>query len=188
MSEAVNALFTDSVSIAPTTPLSVDEKTQRYEAITPYISGLLADDAASGLALMSSVLSVLHNAFDTYFWTGFYRRVSEEMLEVGPNQGTVGCTSIRFGKGVCGTVAATQTTKIVADVHAEPNHIGCDDSSQSEIVVPLFIQGQLAGVLDVDSHVKAAFDPVDQRYLERFMDDLGQALSQRDVSGLIWLK
>ena len=86
MSEAVNALFSDSVSIGSTTPLSADEKIQRYVAITPYINGLLADDAASGLALMSSVLSVLHNAFETYFWTGFYRRVSDEVLEVGPTK------------------------------------------------------------------------------------------------------
>jgi len=187
MSEAVNALFGDASARPVPVLLSAEAKTQRYEAIAPYITGLLADDSASGIALMSSTLSVLHNAFDTYFWTGFYRRVSEDLLEVGPNQGSVGCTSIRFHKGMCGTVAATQKTKIVFDVHAEPNHIGCDDASQSEIVVPLFVNGHLAGVLDVDSSAVGAFDAIDQHYLERFMAELGSALSQRDLNGLIWL-
>ncbi|NET74290.1 MAG: GAF domain-containing protein [Sphaerospermopsis sp. SIO1G2] len=184
MSEAVNALFAETGS-AHAIVLDAQEKTARYEEIAPFIRGILADDTASALALMSSVLSVLHNSFDSFFWTGFYRRIDTDTLEVGPNQGTMGCTHIKFGKGVCGTVATTEKTKIVADVHAEPNHIGCDSLSQSEIVVPLFVSGKLAAVLDVDSTQLGAFCDVDRRYLEQLMAMLGEALERLDLSGVI---
>ena len=186
MSEPANRLFSQQGKALPVL-LSGPEKKRRYEELQPYLDGLLSDPHASPIALMSTTLSLLHNAFDTFFWSGFYRRVGEDLLEVGPNQGTVGCTMIRFGQGVCGTVAESGQTKIVRDVHAEPNHIGCDNASLSEIVVPMLINGQLAAVLDVDSHVKDAFDSIDQLYLEKFTNKLGEALSQRDLSGCVAL-
>jgi hypothetical protein len=89
---------------------------------------------------MATVASMLAASFDHYFWTGFYvvdpTRVRE--LVVGPYQGTLGCLRIAFGRGVCGTAAATGQTQLVEDVHAFPGHIACDSRSASEIVVPVF--------------------------------------------------
>jgi GAF domain-containing protein len=92
-------------------------------------------------------------------------------LVVGPYQGTLGCLRIAFGRGVCGTAAATGRTQLVEDVHAFPGHIACDSRSQSEIVVPVRdADGRLIAVLDVDSDRPAAFDAVDQLWLEQIVD------------------
>lgn len=187
MAEAINALFGGpEQDLAIAVPSDAD-KAETYASIRPFIEGLCADERLSALALLDLVTGVLHNAFPTFFWTGFYRRVGAEMLEVGPSQGTLGCSHIAFGRGVCGTVAATEKTRIVADVHAEPNHIACDDASRSEIVVPVFVDGTLAAVLDVDSAVPSAFSAVDQAELEAICTDVGTALSQKDLSGIIKL-
>ena len=124
------------------------------------------------IARMATVASMLADAFDSYFWTGFYvvdpDRVGE--LVVGPYQGTLGCLRIPFGRGVCGAAADTGQTQLVEDVHAFPGHIACDSRSASEIVVPVFgPDGGLIAVFDVDSTEKAAFDAVDARALEQLM-------------------
>ena len=124
------------------------------------------------IARMATVASMLADAFDSYFWTGFYvvdpDRVGE--LVVGPYQGTLGCLRIPFGRGVCGAAADTGQTQLVEDVHAFPGHIACDSRSASEIVVPVFgPDGGLIAVFDVDSTEKAAFDAVDQGALERLL-------------------
>lgn len=97
------------------------------------------------------------------------------MLVLGPFQGLPACVRIPFGRGVCGTAASTQETQLVADVHAFPGHIACDAASQSEIVVPMVVEGKFIGVLDIDSPVKDRFDEVDKQYLERFVAVLLQA-------------
>ena len=129
------------------------------------------------VARMATVASMLSDAFDTYFWTGFYvvdptRSGGDGAgeLVVGPYQGTLGCLRIPFGRGVCAAAAATGLTQVVEDVHAFPGHIACDSRSASEIVVPVFgAEGELIAVFDVDSTEKAAFDAVDQQALERLM-------------------
>ena len=113
---------------------------------------------------MATVAAMLAEAFDDFFWTGFYvvddDRPGE--LVVGPYIGTLGCLRIGFGRGVCGTAAATRTTQVVPDVHAFPGHIACDSRSESEIVVPVFnASGALIAVFDVDATVRDAFDDVD---------------------------
>ncbi|NVJ71599.1 MAG: GAF domain-containing protein [Alphaproteobacteria bacterium] len=122
---------------------------------------------------MATVACLLSEAFpETYFWTGFYvvDPNKENELVVGPYQGTLGCLRIAFGKGVCGTAAATGETQLVEDVHAFPGHIACDSRSNSEIVVPVHDKnGKLIAVLDVDSTEFSAFDSVDQVWLERLM-------------------
>ena len=91
-------------------------------------------------------------------------------LVVGPYQGTLGCLRIPFGRGVCGTAAATRGTQVVEDVHALANHIACDARSRSEIVVPVFdAKDMLIAVFDVDSDRVAAFDKVDAEWLERIL-------------------
>ena len=123
-------------------------------------------------ALMATVSCILAQKFDYYFWTGFYivDPEKENELVVGPYQGTLGCLCIPFGRGVCGTAAATLETQLVEDVHAFPGHIACDSRSNSEIVVPVLnTQGQLIAVLDVDSVDIGSFDETDRVALETLM-------------------
>ena len=93
-------------------------------------------------------------------------------LVLGPFQGLPACVRIPLGKGVCGTAAQNQKTERIEDVHAFPGHIACDAASQSEIVVPIVKDGQLLGVLDIDSPIKNRFDEIDQQYLEEFVKEL----------------
>ncbi|RCK31389.1 diguanylate phosphodiesterase [Thalassospira profundimaris] len=123
-------------------------------------------------ALMATVSCILSQKFDYYFWTGFYvvDPQKENELIVGPYQGTLGCLRIPFGRGVCGTAAATRETQLVEDVHAFPGHIACDSRSNSEIVVPVINgDGQLIAVLDVDSVEYGSFDETDRVSLETLM-------------------
>jgi GAF domain-containing protein len=137
------------------------------------------------LAAMASIVCILHNAFPYYFWTGFYRRVEREKLLIGPYQGTLGCLDIAFSQGVCGAAARERRTFIIADVHAFPGHIACDPNSASEIVVPVFdSRDELIAVLDVDSHLRDAFDEVDQRHLESIV----ALLREKEALPLVWTR
>ncbi len=148
-----------------------DDKTARYEEVEAEILAVL-DGEANRTARMATVASMLNDAFDHFFWTGFYvvdPKKSDELV-VGPYQGTLGCLRIAFGRGVCGAAAAQRQTQVVDDVHAFPGHIACDSRSESEIVVPVFdAAGDLIAVLDVDATEKSAFDQVDALALERLM-------------------
>ncbi len=124
------------------------------------------------VARMATVASMLADAFEAYFWTGFYVVDADrsEELVVGPYQGTLGCLRIPFGRGVCGAAAQTRQTQVVEDVHAFPGHIACDSRSASEIVVPVLNgSGDLIAVFDVDATTPAAFDRVDAQALERLL-------------------
>lgn len=98
-------------------------------------------------------------------WAGFYL-ADGETLYLGPFQGKTACTEIRLGKGVCGVAAETRATQVVADVHQFPGHIACDEGSNSEIVVPIVKDGELYGVLDIDSYEFNSFDDLDKKHLE----------------------
>ncbi|MCR4339114.1 MAG: GAF domain-containing protein [Gemmatimonadaceae bacterium] len=119
------------------------------------------------IAAMATISSAVHTAMQ-HLWTGFYRVVVPgKLLRVGPYQGTVGCLEIEFGRGVCGTAAATGKTVIADDVTAFPGHITCDPRSRSEIVVPVFDANRvLLGVFDIDSDQPGAFDTQDRDGLE----------------------
>jgi L-methionine (R)-S-oxide reductase len=143
-------------------------KAARYAAVAEEIASVLAGEP-NLTARMATVASMLANSFDHYFWTGFYMVDADKPNElvVGPYQGTLGCLRIAFGRGVCGTAAATRQTQLVEDVGAFPGHIACDGHSRSEIVVPVTdAAGRLIAVFDVDSDRLAAFDDVDQAWLE----------------------
>lgn len=161
--------------IAPETAgvlLPAAEKAARYELVHAQIESVIGDEPDL-LACMTAVVCLLHNAFPYYYWTGFYRRISEGELLVGPFQGTMGCVRIAFGRGVCGTVAEEGRTAIVPDVSDFPGHIACDAASASEIVVPLLDSaGEVIGVLDVDSDRLDAFDETDRTWLERILEGL----------------
>jgi GAF domain-containing protein len=146
-------------------------KAERYAQAADEIAAVLEGEG-NLTARMATVAAMLAATFDHYFWTGFYfvdpQKPGE--LVVGPYQGTLGCLRIPFGRGVCGTAAATRETQVVADVHAFPGHIVCDSRSASEIVVPVLNRaGELIAVFDVDSEGPAAFDATDQQGLEAIL-------------------
>ncbi len=147
------------------------DKAARYAELEDEILAVL-DGEPDRTARMATVAAMLADAFDHYFWTGFYvvDPTREGELVVGPYQGTLGCLRIAFGRGVCGAAAAERRTQLVPDVHAFPGHIACDSRSASEIVVPVFdAAGALIAVFDVDGTTPAAFDEVDQAALEQLL-------------------
>ena len=147
------------------------DKADRYAEVEAEVLAVLEGEP-NLTARMATVASMLADAFDDFFWTGFYVVAPDKAdeLVVGPYQGTLGCLRIAFGRGVCGAAAATRRTQLVEDVHAFPGHIACDSRSASEIVVPLLdAAGELIAVFDVDATTPAAFDVVDQAGLERLM-------------------
>jgi GAF domain-containing protein len=117
------------------------------------------------LANASNFVGLLFDALDNINWMGIYV-LRDNDLVLGPFQGKPACVRIPTGKGVCGTAAATLETQRVANVHEFPGHIPCDDASQSEIVVPLVIDGVLVGVLDIDSPTIGRFSETDQKGIE----------------------
>jgi len=150
--------------------LSADKATRYAELAGEIISVL--EGEPNTMARMATLASMLHHAFDAFFWTGFYvvDQTKGDELMVGPYQGTLGCMRIPFGRGVCGKAAAERQTIIVEDVNAFPGHIACDARSKSEVVLPVFDQaGSLIAVLDVDSERASAFDETDARGLEAIL-------------------
>ena len=141
-------------------------KAKTYQESFQKLDGILAGET-DAIVKMASIASVLHQAFEHFYWTGFYRMLDGELV-VGPYQGTPACLRISVGKGVCGTVAETGVTEVVDDVHTFPGHIACDAASESEIVIPVrhSVTNDLIAVLDIDSTTRNSFDEVDAKYLE----------------------
>jgi len=134
-------------------------KTDLYRDLAAALDALTADES-DPIANMANMAALLWEYLPDLNWAGFYRLVDGELV-LGPFQGKVACIRIPLGKGVCGTAAATLETQLVEDVHAYPGHIACDAASRSELVVPIVYQGQLLGVLDLDSPLPARFDAGD---------------------------
>ena len=130
---------------------------QQLQAIT--------DNVPHKIANLANTSALLWEALDNLNWVGFYLREGDTLV-LGPFQGKVACIEIPMGRGVCGTAAARGETVRVEDVHAFPGHIACDSASNSEIVIPLFRNGEVVGVLDIDSPILARFTPEDQIGLE----------------------
>ncbi len=152
--------------------MSSDTKKVVYQEALREIDAVLAgvDDPVTAMATCACIL---HQRLAAASWTGFYRVVAPRLLRVGPYQGSLGCLEIPFDRGVCGAAARERTSQVVPDVHAFPGHIACDDAARSEIVIPIFDpDGELVAVLDVDSHLPAAFDGVDREGLERIAERL----------------
>ena len=120
----------------------------------------MTEGESDAIANMANVAALIWETLPDLNWAGFYRNVGGELV-LGPFQGRPACIRIPFGKGVCGAAAASLEPQCVADVHAFPGHIACDSASASELVVPIVVEGALAGVLDLDSPVKARFDADD---------------------------
>lgn len=120
-------------------------------------------------ALLSNASAFINDTVDNLNWAGFYLYDGKK-LTVGPFQGKVACSTIELGKGVCGEAALKKTTLVVDDVLSHDNHIACDANSRSEVVIPIFINDKLFGVLDVDSPVKNRFDQELVDFFEAFVD------------------
>ena len=142
-----------------------DQKVEIYKQCLVKLQGLLEGEKDQ-IVKMASITSVLHQSFENFYWTGFYRMIGGELV-IGPYQGTPACLRIAIGKGVCGTAVETGETQVVPDVHAFPGHIACDAASESEIVIPVRVGDKIIAVLDIDSTAKNSFDDTDAEYLER---------------------
>jgi GAF domain-containing protein len=135
-----------------------------YKLLQAQLDALLADDS-DVLANTSNFVALLNNALDDINWIGVYVLRGDELV-LGPFQGLAACVRIPLGKGVCGTAAKRLETLRVADVHEFPGHIACDVASRSELVVPLVIEDELVGVLDIDSPLLDRFSSDDQAGIE----------------------
>ncbi len=136
-------------------------KVEFYRSLTSQIAGL-TDGEPDLIANLSNVSALLNQSLSDLNWVGFYLRRSDDELVLGPFQGKPACIRIPVGKGVCGTAVATGKIQRVADVHAFPGHIACDGASNSEIVLPIYCQGQVVAVLDIDSPLFDRFDEEDE--------------------------
>lgn len=139
---------------------------ENYKLVIKQLSALLEGEK-NQIANLSNASALLNQFLGRTNWVGFYL-MEEGELVLGPFQGLPACVRIPLGKGVCGTAAKQMETVRVEDVHQFPGHIACDAASESEIVVPLIKDGNLLGVLDIDSPEKNRFDELDQEYLEEF--------------------
>lgn len=149
-------------------------KEENYELVIKQLKSLLEGET-NRIANLSNASALLKQFLDRTNWVGFYLLDGEELV-LGPFQGLPACVRIPLGKGVCGTSAKLRKTIRVEDVHLFPGHIACDPASQSEIVVPMIKNGELLGVLDIDSPEKNRFDELDQEKLEKFTEVLVQYL------------
>ncbi|MBT2692915.1 GAF domain-containing protein [Bacillus sp. ISL-55] len=152
-----------------------DSREKNYDLLIKQLKALVEDEK-NAIANFSNASALLNQFLDRVNWVGFYLMEDGELV-LGPFQGLPACVRIPLGKGVCGTAASRQETVRVEDVHAFPGHIACDAASQSEIVVPIVKDGNLLGVLDIDSPEKNRFDELDQQKLEEFVAMLVQYVS-----------
>ena len=150
----------------------MSEKSEKYALLCKQVASL-TEGETDRTANLANTAAAIHEAFG-FWWTGFYL-VKDKQLVLGPFQGPVACTRIPFGKGVCGTAWQRRETVIVPDVEEFPGHIACSSASRSEIVVPLFQEGEVVGVLDIDSRELATFDAEDAAGLEAIAALLFQA-------------
>ncbi len=148
-----------------------------YELLTAQLEAVTEGETDT-IANLSNASAILNMSLPDINWVGFYL-VRNGQLVLGPFQGKVACLRIDFGKGVCGTAVAADSTQLVRDVHEFPGHIACDSASNSEIVIPLHYDGKIVGVLDIDSPSLARFTEMDKEGLESCARIIEQACDWR---------
>lgn len=144
--------------------ISAQTKEEIYKELLPQIKYLIEDETVI-MANLANIAAALKTSFD-FLWVGFYLAKGNQLV-LGPFQGPVACTRIDFNKGVCGTSYSSQKAIIVPDVEVFPGHIACSNASKSEIVIPIYNNAAIVGVLDVDSHSLNNFDTIDEYYLTK---------------------
>ncbi len=154
--------------------IAAADKPTLYRDLAAALEALVAGEP-DGIANMANAAALIFETLPDVNWAGFYRNVGGELV-LGPFQGRPACIRIAFGSGVCGVAAETRQVQRVEDVHAFPGHIACDSASNSEIVVPLVRDGELLGVLDIDSPQYARFDAEDEAGIVRLGEILERAI------------
>ncbi len=145
-------------------------KNEFYKELLTQAKGLMSGESDL-IANMANLSALMFNRMEKVNWAGFYL-YKEDQLVLGPFQGQPACIRIPVGRGVCGTAAQSLQTQLVEDVHAFEGHIACDAASNSEIVIPLVLNGNLLGVLDIDSPEYSRFDEEDKAGLEALAEAL----------------
>lgn len=154
---------------------NASNKDEKYPLLLKQLSALLEDEK-DFIASLANASALLNQFLEEVNWVGFYIWKQDELV-LGPFQGLPACVRIPYGKGVCGTAVKELKTQRVADVSLFPGHITCDAASQSEIVIPIIVNDEIYGVLDIDSPIRDRFDGTDQKYLEEFVMILARHLS-----------
>jgi GAF domain-containing protein len=142
------------------------DKKEQYQSLIPQIAALLGGETDL-IANLANICAALKEQFG-WFWVGFYMVKGNELI-LGPFQGPVACTRIAKGRGVCGSAWEQAQTLVVPDVDAFPGHIACSSLSKSEIVLPVYREDEIVGVLDVDSELPGQFDGTDAKYLQEIV-------------------
>lgn len=140
------------------------DKNEKYSLLYKQIEAFIESENDL-IANMANISSMIQSTFN-FLWTGFYRVIDEELV-LGPFQGPLACSRIKYGRGVCGTAWKEKRTLVVPDVDKFPGHIACSSSSRSEIVVPVIKEGNVTAVLDIDSECLETFDNTDRYWLEK---------------------
>ena len=141
-------------------------KQQTYRQLIKRLDAL-CEGESDYVAIMATIACELFHAFEQFDWVGFYRNIGAETLKIGPYQGTHGCLTIPFSKGICGKCARESAVQNIPDVSQVPDHIACSSTTKSELVLPITDQdGRLIAVLDIDSNTAAAFDEIDEANLK----------------------
>lgn len=143
-------------------------KEENYDLLLKQLKALL-DGEEDQIANLSNASSLLNQFLTEVNWVGFYIWKQNELV-LGPFQGLPACVRIPYGRGVCGTALSEGKTQRIADVHQFPGHIACDAATHSEIVVPMYTNGEIFGVLDIDSPIKERFDETDEKYINQYAE------------------
>jgi L-methionine (R)-S-oxide reductase len=152
--------------------IDADDKATMYRDLASALEGLVAGES-DAIANMANASALIYETLPDVNWVGFYRNIDGELV-LGPFQGRPACIRMTFDQGVCGAAAKSRQVQRVEDVNAFPGHIACDSASNSEIVVPLIRDGEVLGVLDIDSPKRARFTAEDEAGIVR----LGEILSR----------
>ncbi len=147
--------------------ISFESQDKFYSYLNLKLTGLICEEP-DWLANLGNASALLWLLLENINWVGFYLHKNGELV-LGPFQGKPACTHIALGKGVCGTAAAELKTQLVKNVHEFPGHIACDSASNSEIVIPIWTNNKLIGVLDIDSPILNRFNEMDKEHLEKFV-------------------
>lgn len=150
-------------------------KETNYNLLMKQLQSLIEDEQ-NLIAILSNTSALLNDNLDQINWVGFYLIDNDELI-LGPFQGHPACVHIAIGKGVCGTAVAENQTQLVKDVHAFPGHIACDANSKLEIVIPIHVNNDIIGVLDIDAPIKDRFTIEDQQGLENIVQVLEKQLT-----------
>ncbi|MBQ7553676.1 MAG: GAF domain-containing protein [Bacteroidaceae bacterium] len=146
--------------------ITASDKAERYQQFLDQVKPCIEGETYE-VSLLANISAALKEVFG-FFWVGFYL-VKDNQLILGPFQGSMACSIIKYGRGVCGTAWKENKTQVVADVEQFPGHIACSSLSRSEIVVPIAVGDNVKGVLDIDSDELATFDNTDRLYLEKLV-------------------